>query len=340
MKVRFFPEYGFNVPGSRYRVYYISEEFNRMGIENEIVTPVIPTRGTKYVSKKFYLIAKNIWSRFFNGVRRTRNTVLFIHRGQGQHGFYLVFFVLKRIFRKRIVFDFDDAIFLQKPGVVKSIVRASDAVIVGSHFLEEYSKRYNEKTYIIPTSVRIPELVNTGDNKQVVVGWVGGTSTSKYLDVLVEPLDKLSEKHNILFRIFGLMGQNKLVPGFKRTKLDIIDWVDAADLPGEISRLDIGVMPLHDTMWERGKCSLKALEYMSLEIPTVCSAIGENNFVIEHGRDGFLCKDSGDWISSFNKLIASRSLRREIGKNGRIKIKRIYSIDNNAKKLSEILMGI
>ena len=173
--------------------------------------------------------------------------------------------------------------------------------------------------------------------KKIIIGWVGGISTAKYLSVLKYPLQRLGLKYDIIFKIYGLRGQNYLIPKIRNITFDIIDWIEPDKLPAEISSFDIGVMPLHSTDWEKGKCPTKAIEYMSMEIPAVCSAVGEINYIINNGVNGFLYKNPKDWIHALEKLINNEDLRIKIGKNGRKRVIEEFSIEINGAKLANIL---
>ena len=97
----------------------------------------------------------------------------------------------------------------------------------------------------------------------------------------------------------------------------------------QLDKIDIGIMPLDDSVWEKGKCGFKALQYMALGIPAVVSKVGINNNIIDHGINGFLCRNTEDWLRYLSDLISSESLRKSIGEQGRKKVIEFYSVQSN-----------
>ena len=154
--------------------------------------------------------------------------------------------------------------------------------------------------------------------------------------MLVKPLATLGKKYDIKFIVVGANKAYNKVPQIDNVKVIVKDWNLQTEWR-EIENFDIGVMPLFDGLWERGKCAFKAIQYMTLGIPAVCSAVGEAIYLIKDGKNGFLCNTEEDWISKLEELICSRNLREKIGKEGRKTIVKDYNIEKIAKRVYDIL---
>ena len=165
----------------------------------------------------------------------------------------------------------------------------------------------------------------------------------RYLSLMKDPLRILSKKYDIKFSIVSSFS-NKLNQAFVNEPYEVnfgLDkWVPIESMPGMISDFDIGVMPLTDTIYEKGKCAMKALEYMSMEIPVVASAVGENNYAVIDGYNGFLAKNTIDWVKNLEKLILDRNLRRIMGKNGRRFVEDNYSKRVITERIINIIGGL
>jgi len=157
--------------------------------------------------------------------------------------------------------------------------------------------------------------------------------------LLIKPFEALGEKCDVEFRIIGANEYEEKVPNFKNVSVKLIDW-NAATEWEELSKFDIGVMPLFDTDWERGKCGFKALQYMTMGIPAVCSDVGEARYIVEDGVNGFLCKTEREWVNKLSLLVENKELRKELGDNGRKTVEEKYALETNTKKLIAIIRGL
>jgi len=251
--------------------------------------------------------------------------------------------VYKKLFNINVVFDFDDAIFLRRKKRTNRMLRISDVVIVGSHFLAEYAQKYNDNVYIVPTAIDTDKFkpAHLKKRAEFKIGWVGdGKTYQDDLIMLREPLMSLARTHNIIFKIIGTKDCDKL----KRTygeceylKVEMIDWMEPDEIPSELTTFDVGVYPLLDNEWNKGKCGLKALEYMSAGIVSVCSDVGENKYFVKDGKDGLLARTPDEWETKLRALIENTQLKRQIALNGRKTVEEKYSIHVAGKKLAKIL---
>ena len=234
-----------------------------------------------------------------------------------------------------MVFDFDDAIFfsykspsngylsyLKFPGKTAEICRLSAHVMAGNEFLAEYARANNENVTIIPTTIDTDkyEFVERPDDPEIVtIGWSGSFSTIQHLDTIRDVLQELAKTEKFRLRVIGTPAYD--LPG---VDVDAIQWRSETEID-DLHQIDIGLMPLPDDNWSKGKCGLKALQYMALGVPSICSPVGVNSTIIKDGENGFLAASKAEWIEKIKLMIHSPGLRRKIGRAGRETVEREYS---------------
>lgn len=248
----------------------------------------------------------------------------------------------------KLIFDFDDAIWLpnvspankafhwlKSPTKVARILALADKVIAGNAYLEAYARKYNPNTIIIPTTIdtkyHIPPAPKPSENL-VVIGWTGSASTNAYLKAFIPILTQLKEKYpsQIAFHMISDVPLDSSIPFIR-----FIPWKEETEIK-VLSELDIGIMPLPDDPWARGKCGLKGLQYMALEIPAVVSPVGVNTEIIQDGENGFLAATEEEWIKKLSLLIESPQLREKLGKAGRKTVVEKYSVEANKHKYLQV----
>ena len=246
--------------------------------------------------------------------------------------------ILLRKLSKRLIFDFDDAIFVYKRRKISTIVAMSDFVIVGNKYLKEYAQKYSSHVEIIPTPVDTDKYFPLGkqnrQEKEVTIGWMGSWSNVREIQILIPSLKKLSEKHNFRFIIVS-----NFLPNLNfLNELDFTFhvWKPEKEIE-ELQSFDIGVMPLFDTRVNRGKCGFKALLCMACGIPVIVSPVGVNNEIIKDGINGFLVSDEEDWVEKLSRLIEDKHLREKMGAAGRKTVEEKYSVRANFSKFLGIL---
>lgn len=346
MKVLFFVPYPTEGPSNRFRVEQYLPYLKKEGIEYSL-RPFINRRIYKILYKEGFFLRKLIFFLFFT-IRRARDIidarkydVAFIHREAYPIGRLIE--CLLRIFSRKMVYDFDDALFipnvsysnraieiLKDVAKVQKIITMSDYVIAGNNFLKNYALRLNKAVSVIPTSIdtdKYKPAASNNPNAHLTLGWIGSTTTVKYLDMLSEVFNALFLKYDHI-RLLIVGGKwNKL----KSAKIHCKEW----DLESEIDSLrlfDIGIMPLLDDEWSKGKCAFKIIEYMSVGIPVVASAVGMNKEVIQDGDNGFLASNSEEWLKKISLLMDDAGLRIVIGKAGRKTAEEKYSLKVNAPR--------
>ncbi len=230
------------------------------------------------------------------------------------------------------VLDLDDAIFLGNPGRAALVLPMMWQVIAGSLFIFDYAQPLNSRVALVPSAVSLDRYdavdVPGGDpaGGVISIGWLGSSSTVKYLRHLVEPLRQLAaEGHRIELIVDGVQAGS--VPATPGAHMTVTPSYSDEDIPSLVSRYDIGVMPLDEGPWERAKCAMKALIYMAAGKPVVCSDVGENLYIIEDGVNGFLAASASEWTAKLRTLISDPMLRADMGRRGRQTVEERYSAD-------------
>lgn len=264
---------------------------------------------------------------------------IFLHREAFPLGPPVFEFLISKAWKKKIIYDFDDAIWLPNASdqnrfvshlkyhqKVKFICKWSWKVSCGNDFLANYAKQYNKQVFLNPTTIDTSyhkSTKNRPGQHEITIGWTGSHSTTKYLRPLAPVLQELKAKFHL-----NIMIISDLAPDWEFNDYEFVIWDKAHEIE-QLNRIDIGIMPLEDSLWEQGKCGFKALQYMALEKPAVVSDVGVNNIIIDHGENGYLCTTTADWIEHLTELIISDSKRTIIGSNGRKKVQHHYSVESN-----------
>jgi glycosyltransferase involved in cell wall biosynthesis len=245
-----------------------------------------------------------------------------------------------------MVFDFDDAVFeryvspsngylsyLKFPGKTSSIVRLATNVIAGNPYLANYSRKFNENVTIIPTTIDTDRYRVVEKKDQVVpvtIGWSGSHSTIQHLDTLRDVLAELSSSEVFKLRVIGTSDY-----GLEGIETESLAWRSETEVE-DLRTIDIGIMPLPNDRWSKGKCGLKALQYMALGIPTICSPVEVNSVIIKDGENGFLANTREEWIEKLKALIHSAELRKQLGIAGRKTVEEHYSASVQAPKVFQV----
>ena len=242
----------------------------------------------------------------------------------------------------RLIYDIDDAVWVNDETGFASMLALADAVVAGSTHIAEYVRDAHAQTYLVQTGVRTDRYDGPGRalgsrGEGFTVGWVGSPSTAQYLELLVEPLAELGRRRPVVVEIVGT--GDARVPEFREVKVRSFPHIpyDPADY---VPRFDVGVMPLPDSEFERGKCGAKALEYMAAGVPAVCSPVGENARIVEHGVSGFLAATPSDWVEALDLLAADEKLRCQIGAAGRVRVRSFYSAEVVVAEWDRILRSL
>jgi hypothetical protein len=344
MKVLFLTQTSELGPSSRYRVYQLIPWLQKLGVECK-ASPAIDDA----LYRRLYLDSPGKASRaaaFSAAYRRRRADLdrvndfdaVFVQKGVFP-GLYSGF-EKKLAARKPLVFDFDDAIWLPRVGgsrmlqalhretAVQDVLRCASAVIAGNDFLAEYASRFNKAVSAVPSSISIEDYPQAPDSR--LVGWIGSRTTLPYL----KPLKPAFEALGITPRIIA--SGDPLQLGFDT---EFRPWRLETEL-SELSQLGIGVAPLPDTPWERGKCGVKLLQYMACGIPVVASPVGVNPHIVTHGVNGLLATHIEDWQQSLLSLITDAKLRQRLGAAGRQTVEKRFRVQRAAESLHSVLRSV
>lgn len=265
---------------------------------------------------------------------------VFVHREAAPLGPPLFEWIISKVFRKKIIYDFDDAIWIANTSKenkiaswfkafwkVKWICKWSWKVAGGNAYLCNYASHYNQKVVCVPTSVDTQSQHNRmkeQETDRVVIGWTGSHSTLAYLNALEAVLEKISNDFDV--EVLVISDQ---APSLKIPRLKFIPWSAGTEVD-DLLRMNIGIMPLPDDPWSEGKCGFKLIQYLSLGIPAVASPVGVNRVIIEEGVNGYLCQSDEDWYEALKALILNPPLRQRMGEAGRKKIVEHYSVGANS----------
>ncbi len=268
---------------------------------------------------------------------------IFIHREAMPVGPPVFEWICAKPMRKRIIYDFDDAIWLTDReeskttkllrwrGKVRPICRWSYRISCGNNYLAAFARSFNANVVVNPTTIDTenlhnPEIIKVSkDPSRVIIGWTGSYSTLKYLQQLVPVLQHLEQEFpQVAFRVIA--DRNPELP---LQRYAFVPWNKTTEAK-DLAILDIGVMPLPDDAWTRGKCGFKALQYMAMEIPCVVSPVGVNIEIVQHGVNGFWAATAHEWQLYLSQLIQDENLRLQMGKSGRQTVLQRYSVRSNA----------
>ena len=228
--------------------------------------------------------------------------------------------------------------WLKDPSKTKKIISLSDLIIAGNSYLAEYAQQHNDHVKVLPTVIDTDyyKTAHRISNGPITIGWSGSQTTNKHF-LLAEPwLRNLKEKYGQKIRFVAVTERKIDIDGLD---IETIAWDKDREV-ANLDMIDIGMMPLPDDDWARGKCGFKGIQYMSLSKPAVMSPVGVNPEIIEHGVNGFLADSVDDWTEYLSQLIESPELRAKIGAVGRKTIEEKYSVKSAQGKLLLMLENL
>ena len=264
---------------------------------------------------------------------------VFIHREAAFIGPPVLEWLIVKVLHKKIIIDFDDAIWLERTASGSSwlaklrnanklskICTWAHKISCGNDFLATYARQFNDQVHYIPTTVDTKQVHKYTKKHQkqspIIIGWTGSVTTMPYLDLVYPVIALLAERYALELHIISNAIPQKMD---EMPFVRFIPWSRETEIEALMS-FDIGIMPMSDTIWEQGKCGFKAIQYMSVGIPPVVSPVGVNAKIVADGVDGFWAKTQEDWLEKLSLLIESVSLRQEMGEKAQQKIQQYYSV--------------
>jgi len=326
----------------------------------EMLLPLLQQQEIEYVLRPF--ISEKTWNILYKGgsvfrkisgiaggfLKRSFTVIfeapkyhcIFIHREAAPLGPPIFEWYLAKVLKKKIIYDFDDAIWIpntsaenslvnlfKASGKVSKICKWSSVISAGNQYLCRFAESRSSARV-----VRMPTVVDTTNRyphaKQhtggaVTIGWTGSHSTLKYLDMIVPVLRYLRKDTDFTFLVIA-----DKRPDLNLDNFSFISWNAGTEIE-DLMKIDIGIMPLQADEWAEGKCGFKLIQYLALGIPAIASVIGVNKEIIQEGVNGYLCSEEEDWVNALKQLIQDSVLRQHMGTRGRQKIVKEYSIEGN-----------
>ena len=359
LKVIFFTPYPEESAATRYRILQWFPYLSRMGIACQYSSMMsktlyrIKNRKHLWNIPKTLLLITGLIKRLLELITITRYDAVFLHREY--FPFLTPFFerIVSRL-NKNVIFDFDDAIYcrptynrnwrdlLRNPERVSRICQMSSCTVVGNEYLRNYASMYSKCTVVIPTVFDIGGIKNRCQrpkNNKIVIGWIGSWHTVYSLLSVTSVLKRLSSSHDFVLKIVGQENIYDININGVAIDYQIGRW-DTRSIVEYIMSFDIGIMPLIDSEWERGKCGFKLLQYLTCGIPAVASPVGVNRDIINDGINGFLAANEDEWVSRLALLIERKDLRDQLGEEGRKDAEARYSPGEIAVQLSTVIKKV
>ena len=327
------------------------------------------------IAQKAAAIARSALRRLADVMRARRVDVVCVSREAMLFGPPVIEWLVSAVARRPIVFDFDDAVFvsyvsptygrfaswLKYPSKSSRILAMSSHITAGNEYLASYARRHNGRVTVLPTVVDTERFasaeshsssnrysvngsdasastvssVNGCDNdrdKAPVIGWIGSHSTAQYLDLIVPALQRLARRQRFIFRVIGA-GRDITIPG---VEVENLQWSMETEIQ-DFRNLDVGVYPIRDDEWARGKCAFKAIQYMAAGAPCVASPVGMTTEVIRSGVNGFLADSTDEWVDRLDRLLDDGLLRERLASEGRQTVEEKYSLKVHAPRLAKVL---
>jgi hypothetical protein len=324
---------GQNVPSSRFRIRQFIEPLSELGIGvreyrpwiEKYDNPPLPALGRIWSSAK-------LASRLPGLVGARRHDVVWLEREllAGR-------FTLERFLPRRSVLDVDDAVWLRgRPGHSERIAGRCLGVIAGNSYIAEHYRPFTPNVWTVPTCVDTDRWLPRphGEPRPWTIGWIGTSANLEYLHAIERPLADFLDRHGdseLLVVSNEAPSLTDMPP--QRWRFEKWSAEKEVDL---VSRFDVGLMPLPDTDWARGKCGAKMLLYMALEIPALVTPVGSNADILGLGQVGLEAREEKDWGPALEHLHGDRSFARACGRQGRRVALESFSVRANVARLADI----
>lgn len=326
-------------PSQRFRFEQYLETLSKSGFEIDFLYLLKSEEDKVFYSKgnyfgKAFIVVKSIFK--LVGKLWNKYDVVFIQR----ESFFLGTTFFEKKFSKKAftIFDFDDSIwlsnvseanknlaFLKNANKTSDIIAMSNMVFAGNEYLAEYARKFNSNVKIVPTTIDTDEYQRTPqpERSSVCIGWSGSVTTIQHFEYAIPALKLIKEKYGekVYFKVIGDSNYENKDLGIKG-----LPWKKQTELE-DLSEIEIGIMPLPDDEWAKGKCGLKGLQYMAMGIATLMSPVGVNSEIIQQGVNGYLPSTTEEWVECLSLLIEDKELRHRVAEEGRKTVEEKYSVN-------------
>jgi len=359
--IKFLVPYPYDIaPGQRFRYEQYLEilksnnfDYELLSFLDEQTNNILYKKGHTF--KKVIGVLKGFFRRFYHIWKARNADFVFVYREATPVGFPFVEWILTKVLNRRLIYDFDDAIwipatssqnklvaFLKSPNKVKQICNWSYKISVGNEYLQKNANEFlsafeNSTTKVIlnPTTIDLEKKHNIlhqhNSDKKPIIGWTGSHSTLIYLELIIPILKELEQKYDFVFRVICDKNPNLDIEPNHEHRLksfEFVSWNKETEIK-DLSELDIGIMPLTADAWAEGKCGFKALQYMALGVPAVISPIGVNKKIIKHEENGFLADTENEWKKYLSFLLENPQKRQDMATLALQTIQNEYSVQSN-----------
>lgn len=346
MRILFLAPYPFNtVASQRFRFEQYFNSLQKKGIAfgfysfYTLWAYEVLYQKNQYIKKTLGIVT-GYFRRCIHLFKCIQANYIMIHRELTPLGPPVFEWILIFTFGKKIIYDLDDAIWTSDKDPLKKrlnglkwypkvgfLCRNSYRISAGNHYLADYASRYHSRVTINPTTIDTSMTCHLNVRHQeniVTIGWTGSHSTLKYLELILGPLQQIL----IAIKQTRLLIICDEKPSWELKGMEFLPWNRTTEW-NDLCRIQIGLMPLTDNPWTRGKCGFKILEYFSLGIPSLASPVGINADLVQHGRNGFLCNNDPEWIHYLDILIKHPPLRETMGMAGKKLVEDQFSLQSN-----------
>ena len=315
-----------NSPSGWYRIGVLKELFLQSGIDINYIIPKMsnfpPVEKLKRPAWFLAALAERI--SYISKLRGADVTIL-------QRELISTLPTVERLLPGKVILDVDDAIFLHKRGYAAiNAAKASIGVVCGNSYLADYFSKYNKNIEIIPTGVNVsemkvlPDRLNSDGKK--IIGWLGTAGNLAFFEPIIPDLIALMKEKAGDVELRIVTSHASAIPAELRPYCNFVKWYPGIEFV-ELPQWSMGLMPLTDTEWAKGKCSFKMLQYMSAGIPVVVSPVGMNAEVLAKGGIGFGPSSGSEWYSAIKTLVDNEDLNNKFGKQARFVAEKDFSLE-------------
>lgn len=348
MKIHFYTKGDERIGDSRQRAMRVADELRSRGIDTVVHGPPVVTISTTRWPNKALLIVAVVRSLFLI----KKGDIVFLQRTIGNKYFFVIMVAYLTLFRRKMIFDFDDAIYMHDFYKTKKLVQMANAVFVCSRALERWVWQYNQNVYLFHTTVKLADYAKytkdySSPHSPLVIGWVGTAKDHyKNLSLLAEVFKKLLAHASTPFKfvLVGVWGYPKIKELFESIEgleVEFVEYLPPGTMAPTIQSFDIGVNPLVEKgEWNLSRSSYKPYEYMACGLAQVTSAVGEITYVVHDGVNGFLADTVDEWVEKLTLLLESSELRARLGKVGQETIRTQEAYEAVMPRMVEIIKNL